>query len=94
MKAVMVPTGPTSLVAVESRRAAGYDTLLPKTGVLVYTLDTSITSGTGPIQVLPNNLDKYTSPLAAGDQLTIGKVTIKVILALPGGDVVQVTVAK
>jgi M6 family metalloprotease-like protein len=94
IKAVMVPTGPTSLVAVESRRALGFDTQLTKIGALVYTVDTSILSGSGPVQVLPNISDKYQSLLGPGSQVTVGKVTISVIQATDTGDTVRVTVAK
>jgi M6 family metalloprotease-like protein len=94
IKAVMVPTGPTSLVAVESRRALGFDTQLTKTGALVYTVDTSIPSGYGPVQVLPNISDKYQSLLGPGGQVTVGKVTFSVVQATDIGDTVRVTVAK
>jgi M6 family metalloprotease-like protein len=91
--AVMVPTGPTTMVVVESRRAMGYDSALTKSGALVYTVDTSLASGNGPIQVYANISDKYQSPLAAGDQLAIGKVTISVTQATSTEDTIRVTVA-
>lgn len=87
-KAVIVPTGYTTGVIVESRRALRYDSKLPKSGALVYTIDTSIPSGQGPIQV------NFNSPLAAGEFVTVGKVTIKVIEATVDGDIVQITVAQ
>jgi hypothetical protein len=92
-KAIMIPTGPTSLVAVESRRQSGYDTGLPKSGALVYSVDTSIESGNGPIQVYPNNTDNYQSPLAVGQQVTVGKVTVSVVQSTIGSDTVRITVA-
>jgi hypothetical protein len=93
IKAVMVPTSPTSLVVVESRRALGFDSGLTKTGALVYTVDSSVLSGNGPMQVYPNLTDKYQSPLMTGDQVTVGKVTITVTHATSSGDTVRVVVA-
>jgi M6 family metalloprotease-like protein len=93
IKAAMVRVGPSSLVAVETRRALGYDTNLPKSGALVYTIDSAISSGNGPIRVVPDSGDLYQAPLALGEQVTVGKVTIKVVQATIDGDVVQITVA-
>jgi M6 family metalloprotease-like protein len=87
-KAVIVPTGYTTGVIVESRRALGYDSKLPKAGALVYTIDTSILTGQGPIQV------NFSSPLAAGESVTVSNVTIKVIEATVDGDIVQITVTQ
>jgi hypothetical protein len=75
-------------VIVESRRALGYDSKLPKAGALVYTIDTSILTGQGPIQV------NFSSPLAAGESVTVSNVTIKVIEATVDGDIVQITVTQ
>jgi M6 family metalloprotease-like protein len=94
IKAVMVPAGPTSLVAVESRRALGFDRRLTETGALVYAVDTSILSGNGPVQVLPNISDKYQSLLGPGSQVTVGKVTISVVQATDTRDTVRVTVSR
>jgi M6 family metalloprotease-like protein len=96
-KAVMVPTGTTSVVVVESRRSLGYDNKLVKPGALVYTIDTSIFSGEGPGQVFPaleNDPYRDQSPLAVGESVTIGNVTITVVEATDEGDTVRVTVAK
>ena len=95
VKALMVPTGPNSLVAVESRRALGYDADLPQPGALVYTVDTSIPSGSGPIKVYPNDNPPYLdAPLEEGDSLAIGNVTIEVIASMADGDIVRVTVTE
>jgi M6 family metalloprotease-like protein len=93
IKAVIVPTGPTSGVVVESRRALQYDSALSTAGALVYTVDTSISTGNGPIQVYPNVADKYQAPLKPGDQVTVGKVTISVFQATSTTDTVLVVVA-
>jgi M6 family metalloprotease-like protein len=95
-KMVVVPTGATTAVVIESRRALGYDTKLVKPGALVYTVDTSVASGAGPINILPAvNSDPYRdqSPLGPGESLTVGKVTITVLSATADGDTVQVMVA-
>jgi M6 family metalloprotease-like protein len=96
-KAVMVPTGPTTGVLVEYRQPLGYDKKLPKAGALVYTIDTSVQSGSGPIKVLPviaGDSFRDRSPLAAGESLTVGSVTIKVLAVTADGISVQVTVAQ
>ena len=95
-KALIVPTGNYTAVVVESRRAEGLDKNMTKTGVLVYSVDTSIASGFGPIQIQnakPNDLGFTQSPLAMGETLTIGTVTVKVATSDSTGDIVNVTVA-
>lgn len=94
LKAVMVPTGPTSSVVVESRRALGYDAALTKTGALVYTVDTSVLTGNGPIRVYPDIPDKYESLLAVGDQVTVRGVTIRVLESTSSGDTLMISVVK
>jgi hypothetical protein len=96
VKAVMVPTGPTTAVVVESRRAVGYDAQLVKPGALVYTIDTSTPGGEGLVQVLPaidNDPYRDQSPLAVGESVTVGPVTITVTAADSTGDTVRVTIA-
>jgi M6 family metalloprotease-like protein len=95
-KAVMVPTGKTTAVVVESRHPFGYDQGLPKTGALVYTIDTSIYSGMGVIQIQPIIAGDplfLKSPLAVGESVTVGNVTITVTASDANGDTVQVKVA-
>jgi hypothetical protein len=92
LKAVVIPTGPTSAVVVESRRATAYDYALPKAGALVYTVDTSVLTGNGPIRVYPNS--SYDSVLGADGQVTVGNVTIRVLQSTSSGDTVMITIAK
>jgi M6 family metalloprotease-like protein len=93
-KIVVVPTGSTSAVVAESRRAQGYDTngaLSP--GVVVYFIDTSIANGTGVLKVLPINdadLSKANAPLQPGGSLTFGGVTITYVSRDAAGDRVRV----
>ena len=52
-KIAIVPTGPTTALVIESRRAEGYDRRLPRAGLLVYTIDTRLTSHDGAVRVQP-----------------------------------------
>lgn len=97
VKAVIVPTGPTTALMVESRRALGYDAQLVKPGALVYSIDTSLGSGAGPIKIFPaldNDPYRDKSPLAAGESVTVGNITVTVIAATANSDTVQVTIIK
>lgn len=96
VKAAMVPVGPTKVVVVESRRAVGYDTNLPKEGALVYVVDSSISTGQGGIKVYPILSDPsfYDSPLAEGEMVTVEGVTIEVISANDNVDQVRITVSE
>ena len=93
-KMVVVPTGLTSAVVVESRRAEGYDTngaFSP--GPLVYFIDTAIASGNGVLKVLPiNDADgsKASAPLQLGQSISSGGVTITYLSQDAAGDRVRV----
>ncbi|MEN9713523.1 MAG: hypothetical protein RLZZ164_187 [Actinomycetota bacterium] len=95
-KALVIPINTTTNLVVESRKAIGIDSKLAKPGLLVYRVDTSLTSGYGPIQVLTNsNLvddPRYLkAPLAMGESVTFGKYTITASWSSATGDVVSVT---
>jgi M6 family metalloprotease-like protein len=97
VKAVMIPISNSKVVVIESRRALGYDSNLPKAGALVYTVDTSVYSGEGTLVIYPvvdNDPYRYQSPLAAGESVTVEGVTITVLEATAQGDTVQVIVTK
>ena len=51
VKAVVVPTGPSTAYVVEARTRTGFDSGLCSEGVLVYTVDARVASGDGPILV-------------------------------------------
>jgi M6 family metalloprotease-like protein len=88
-KIAVVPTGATTALVVESRRAMGYDHALDHEGLLVYSIDTSISTGSGVIKVLPidNNDDVKTSALiGVGGSLTQGNVTITHVAQDAAGD--------
>jgi M6 family metalloprotease-like protein len=97
IKAVMVPVSETKLVVVESRRALGYDELMAEPGALVYTVDSSVYTGQGPIVVLPADESdpyRYTSTLLQGDSVTVDGVTITVLEASADGELVRVSVGE
>jgi M6 family metalloprotease-like protein len=77
LKAIVLPTGPSSALVVEARRRIGQDGRLCKEGVLVYTVDASVRSGSGPVRVHPAQPDRsselrdrcgplYNAPFARG----------------------------
>ncbi|TAK12653.1 MAG: hypothetical protein EPO32_07895 [Anaerolineae bacterium] len=92
VKLIVVPVGGTRAVVIESRRALGYDSAIPEGGVLVYTVDTSIASGQGGLQVQTSGVsaDYLDAPLAAGESLRISGVTITVLESGETTDTVQV----
>ncbi len=51
-KIVVIPTGATSAYVIESRQAVGNDGLACSTGVLLYTVDSAVMTGAGPIRVV------------------------------------------
>ena len=71
-KLVVITLSNRRAVVVESRRTLGYDTLA-KQGILVYLVDTSVRTGSGPIQVLPINTSDNTKSMAA---LSVGQSLI------------------
>ena len=76
---LVAPTGATTAVAVEARAAAGGDARIPKPGLLVYAVDTSVQTGEGPLRVLPlDEADgsKLLCTLADGESLVFDGVTV------------------
>jgi M6 family metalloprotease-like protein len=60
LKAIVVPMGTTSTYVIEARKRIGEDSDLCETGVLVYSVDSTIRGGNGPIRVRAAQRD--TSP--------------------------------
>lgn len=93
-KAVIIPTGITSAVVVESRRALGYDVALPEEGALVYLVDTGLQSGSGSVKVVssvePGVMFEH-APLAVGESITVDGVAVTVTASSAGGDTVEVS---
>ena len=51
LKAIVVPTGISSAYVLEARRRIGQDSRLCEDGILVYSVDSSVRSGEGPVLV-------------------------------------------
>ncbi len=58
LKAVVVPTGPSTAFVIEARRRTGQDARLCEEGVLIYTVDALVHSGDGPVRVQPAQRDR------------------------------------
>jgi M6 family metalloprotease-like protein len=58
LKAIVVPIGLSSTYVVEARRRIGQDTPLCEDGVLVYSVDSSVRSGYGPVHVRAAQRDR------------------------------------
>jgi M6 family metalloprotease-like protein len=58
LKAVVVPTGPSSTLVVEARRKLGHDARLCEQGILVYSVDATILSGHGPVRIRAAQRDR------------------------------------
>lgn len=92
-KLAIVKTGPTRAVVVESRRRLGYDQDIAESGALVYTVDTSVETGQGPIIVQRQGDEEFDrAPLGVGDSLTVDGVTIVVLAAEEHSDSVRITI--
>lgn len=94
VKLAIAPTGPHTAVAAESRRIEGEDSQMPRSGVLVYTIDTALTSHDGPIRVQPaddGDERHWQSLLSAGQSVQVGKVLVTVNASDAQGDTVEVT---
>lgn len=95
-KAVVIPTGATTALIVESRKAIGLDSKLSKPGLLVYRVNTSIQSGRGVVQViskttLADDPRYFKAPLAVGESLTVDGFTFTNKSTSPTVDVLVVT---
>lgn len=104
-KIAVVRTGTTTAYVVESRRALGVDGAICKSGAVVYKVDSSTPTGTGPIQVQDSSPGAPTTAtckeavdfgvFTTGQTFTdtAAGVTIKVDTSTPLGDTVTVTKA-
>jgi predicted ribonuclease toxin of YeeF-YezG toxin-antitoxin module len=90
-----MPLGSTKALVVESRRAIRLDSRVAKSGALVYTVDSSVQSGYGPVRVFPNAVATdprfLQAPRANGESVTVDGITAKVTSASSGGDTVLIT---
>ena len=71
---VVYPVSETRAVVVENRQPVGYDEAIGANGALVYTVDTSVRSGEGPVRVVdstPGSADGLDdAPFAPGTSWT------------------------
>jgi M6 family metalloprotease-like protein len=91
VKILTIPIDNKSTIVVESRRRLGYDKDLVKEGPLVYLVDASISSGNGPLKVLPINeadLTKYQATMSVGQTITYQGISITYTAKTANGDVV------
>src|SRR5690606_3912654 len=80
LKALVTPLDDSRLLVVESRRALGYDQALEQPGALVYIVDANISSGYGPMQVLPKAVDDpdlLSSTLAQGESVEVEGIRLQ-----------------
>ena len=83
-KAVFVRTGDTTGLIVENRRPVGNDASICDRGALVYTVDSSVASGAGPIKVVRGSPagcgfgPRSDAPLHAGESVSVGTVRVTV----------------
>jgi hypothetical protein len=96
VKAVVIPTGDTTALVVESRRALGLDSKLKKEGLVVYRVNSKNQSGFAPIQVISNYKlledPRYLkAPLAVGESVTVDGFTFKHSAASDGSNTVIVS---
>ena len=73
----------TRALVLEYRTKAGMDVRMSDSGILAYVVDTSIASGDGTIQVIPEQVASHATPASAlyevGDQITFEGRTFKII---------------
>ncbi len=75
--------GGTRAIALEYRIQTGMDARMGQAGVLAYSVDTSIASGDGTIQVIPEQVASHSTAATAlyevGDEISFGGRTFKII---------------
>ncbi|OIQ69836.1 hypothetical protein GALL_485590 [mine drainage metagenome] len=94
VKMAEIPISATKALIIEYRRPLLADSGLTSSGLLVYTVDTSIASGDGPFKVVGGTSAQHLADalLGQGGLLTVGNVTVKVIKSSKDSDTVNVTV--
>ena len=97
IKAVFAKTSGTTAVVVENRERVGNDAAICDTGALVYTIDSSIASGLGPINVAGGTSGcgygpASNAPLHVGETFAVAGVTVVVTGGTADALTVRVTV--
>jgi hypothetical protein len=91
-KLFVSPLSSTSALVVESRQASVLNSGIPKSGPLVYLVDTSIPSGNGTVKVLPiDDVDskKLFLTMSVGQEIKFGNLTVKYVGKNLLGDVID-----
>jgi M6 family metalloprotease-like protein len=97
-KAVFVRTGSTTGMLVENRQRVGNDRSICDRGALVYTVDSSIDSGYGPVKVVRGSAagcgfgPRSDAPLHAGESVSVRGVRVAVAESRRRNITVRVTV--
>jgi M6 family metalloprotease-like protein len=82
LKSIVIPVSANKVVVAEQRVPSGIDSKLAKSGVLVYVIDSSVTSGKGAMRVYPSDpkSDPWLkqSPRAAGEFVDVENVRVEV----------------
>lgn len=96
VKGIVIPISPNNVLVVENRAAQGFDSRLPEgaRGVIVYSVDTSIESGQGPMRMVrktgsSDNLFRDNA-LKKGESITHLGYTIKVIEQFEGNAYIEI----
>ena len=105
-KLAVIRTGPTTAYVIESRRRIGLDADACSSGVLVYRVDSTVPSGSGPIQVMDATPGDAPTALCRDlDVATYGAqrprtfvdraagVTIRVLRRVGSQDVARISIA-
>jgi M6 family metalloprotease-like protein len=94
VKVAVVPISSTTALFIESRRPIAADASLTGSGVLVYTVDTSIASAHGPLKVIGGTPANHLTDalLAVNGQVTVGNVSVTVTGSTSTSDTISVSV--
>ena len=100
-KAVFVRTGPRTGLLVENRQPVGNDVAICDAGALVYTVDSGIATGLGPINVVGGDVsgngcghgNRSDAPLHVGESVVVAGVNIAVVAGSGTLIAVRVTVS-
>jgi hypothetical protein len=96
LKMIVAKTGPSTAYVIEVRSLTGGDAELCASGVLVYSLDARVVSGSGPLQVEtphpggdPAMIQRcnllYDAPLRSGESWESAAVRVDVLSPGPSG---------
>ncbi|HAQ23496.1 MAG TPA: hypothetical protein DGF10_08235 [Acidimicrobiaceae bacterium] len=96
IKAAMVPLDGTNAIVVENRQRVGYDLNIATEGVLIYTVDTTMLTGTGAIVVQGSFSGDWPDSsvlLQPGETLAVKGYEVSVISALGEDYLLEINVS-